>query len=509
METCLICGKEKKSKRALATHLQMVHHLKSKDYTIQYILKGEQPKCLLCNNEPRYVSFEFKQYCKEHKNIAETKGGKRGGRGAKLSLDVFEERLKEYCSLRNVEDLNNRYEDYISQNEKNIKVKCNKCEEELTTSLNYLRDHSSICGNCRDRSTSEETKGKISNTLTMKKEVFEKRVLNKCDTFKVLTKYEEYGSRKLQKKLKVECAKCGDITKRTLQQLDEGTLCWKCNPSSKPENEVAEWVESLGLDVVRNSRKIIAPKEIDIYIPSKKVAIEYNGLYWHSELNKEKSYHSDKSKACKDKGIFLFHVFSDDWEQKQDVVKSMIKNKLGLNKTKVAARKCKIIEQEKNKLMDKFFNDNHLLGHVQATKGFFLEYNDQVVAGITLRKPAHRKYKGSVEVARFTTKIDTTVQGGFSKLLKAAIKWAKDNGYEKVITYADLSHGNGNVYEKNGFTFLNETKLSYWYTDGISRYNRFKFRAQDGKTEKQVAEDNGVFKIFGCGNNLYELPLSP
>ena len=82
------------------------------------------------------------------------------------------------------------------------------------------------------------------------------------------------------------------------------------------------------------------------------------------------------------------------------------------------------------------------------------------------------------------------------------------NKYDKILTYADLRFGNGNVYSKNGFSFVKQTSIDYWYTDGKVRHFRFKYRAQPGKPEKQVAEENGVWKVFGCGSNLYEYRLN-
>ena len=69
---------------------------------------------------------------------------------------------------------------------------------------------------------------------------------------------------------------------------------------------------------MQNCRNIIAPLEIDIFIPSKNIAIEYDGLYWHSS-NKfsgrtiEKKYHLNKTEQCLKKGIKLIHIFENEW----------------------------------------------------------------------------------------------------------------------------------------------------------------------------------------------------
>ena len=112
-----------------------------------------------------------------------------------------------------------------------------------------------------------------------------------------------------------------------------------------------------------------------------------------------------------------------------------------------------------------------------------------------------------IEIARFSSALNTNIVGGFGKLLKEVKKWSISQGYTGILTYADLRFGKGDVYKINGFQLVGSTKSDYWYTDGKRRYNRFQYRAQPGKTEKQVAQEAGVYKIYGCGSNIYKLTL--
>lgn len=113
--------------------------------------------------------------------------------------------------------------------------------------------------------------------------------------------------------------------------------------------------------------------------------------------------------------------------------------------------------------------------------------------------------QGSV---RFAVKKFHHIPGAFSKLFKRAKNKTLYEDKSMIISYADLSYGDGSVYDKNGLKKVKDTKLNYWYTDGKKRYNRFKFRAQNGKSEKQIAKENNVEKIYGCGNSLYKKELS-
>jgi hypothetical protein len=160
----------------------------------------------------------------------------------------------------------------------------------------------------------------------------------------------------------------------------------------------------------------------------------------------------------------------------------------------------------------KFFDCSHISGNVPASKYFGLEYNGDIVAAISWRVPQQKKkwIKSNpdvIEIARYANKLYTNVRGGFSRLLKHSIDaWLiPETGYRRIISYCDLRFGYGNVYLQSGFSCVKEdTGINYWYTDGKIRYPRFKFRATKDKTEKEVAEENKVWKVFGCSNALYE-----
>lgn len=131
----------------------------------------------------------------------------------------------------------------------------------------------------------------------------------------------------------------------------------------------------------------------------------------------------------------------------------------------------------------------------------------KIVCALSLRKSFHSKYNGMIEIARFSSALNTNVVGGFGKLLKEVRKWAINEGYKNILTYADLRFGKGDVYKINGFDLIDTTNPDYWYTDTRKRYNRFQYRAQPGKSEKQVAHEAGVQKVYGCGSNIYILKL--
>ena len=293
--------------------------------------------------------------------------------------------------------------------------------------------------------------------------------------------------------------------------------CPKCrlHGTSKTEIEIADFVKNLNLDIICNKRIIIPPKELDIYIPKKNIAIEYHGLAIHSERNPfasifDKNCHFNKFQMCKEKGIRLIQFFEDEWRDKQNICKSMIKNVLGVIEKKINARDLIIVEDiDKNKIID-FINKNHLQGYQnkKPLKSFSLidSNTKEIFICITLRKP-FIKSENLIEIERECSKVDFLIRGGYSRLLKRIKYWAKQQEYEKIITYSDCRYSWGNIYKINNFSLIHHTGISYDYTNGQNRFGRFKFRAQDGKSEKQIAEENKVYKIYGAGNYLWELKL--
>tara|TARA_Y100000034_G_C6903063_1_gene418221 strand:+ start:1911 stop:3548 length:1638 start_codon:yes stop_codon:yes gene_type:complete len=310
---------------------------------------------------------------------------------------------------------------------------------------------------------------------------------------------DTYQDRRLSKLL-VRCNVCNIEQHKTLYSLEGVFACLHCKPlESKGQIEIFEFITSLGVTAVMSDRTIIKPKELDIVIPNKKLAIEFNGLFWHSEKYMNKSYHAQKTQTCKMAGYQLLHVFDDEWRKKQDIIKSMIRYKLGLCQRRIGARKCRIKNVNVSDRRQ-FFNENHIDGDTPSTCAIGLYLGNELLACLSLRRPFHKKWKDRLEIARFAQKRDTTVAGSLSRLTKVALQKTGKERKKGLISYVDTRYGNGQGYISAGFQKESETKGSFWWTDNYSRFNRFKFRADKlrGLTEKEVALEAGVMKIYGC-----------
>jgi len=291
-------------------------------------------------------------------------------------------------------------------------------------------------------------------------------------------------------------------------------VCIICNPisnnTSMGEKEIYNFIkESFNGEIIENDR--IENKEIDIYLPELKLGFEYNGLYWHSELNKPKNYHKIKSDFFNNIGINLIQIWEDDWEFKKDIVKSIIINKIGKSQ-KIYARNCEIKEITDNKLVRDFLIKNHIQGFVGSKIKLGLFLNNELVSLMTfgnLRKSLGQKsIDGSYELLRFCNKLNTSVIGGASKLFKYFI-----NNYpvKQVISYSDNSRGVGNLYKNLGFNLNKETDINYYWCKNGMRYYRFNFRKDKlikegydpNKTEVEIMHDRNYFRIFDCGSKKW------
>lgn len=316
--------------------------------------------------------------------------------------------------------------------------------------------------------------------------------------------------------LKFKCKKCGS---EFYAKHQDGThhRCPNCYPScggtSNDEKEIFEYITSLvDCEVKSNDRSIITPLELDIYIPDKKIAFEYDGLYWHSIACKEKNYHINKTKLCEEQGIQLIHIFENEWITKKNIVKSRIKNLISSNTSKIFARKCTIKEVDGMTSFD-FLDNNHIQGGIRSSINIGLYNKDDLVALMCFSKERFSK-KYEYELTRFCTKLDTSVIGGASRLMKY---FERTYHPKSIVSYADRRWSMGKMYENLGFTLDHVSPPCYWYfksNDEYKLHSRIKFQKHklskllenydESKSEMKNMIDNGWNAIYDCGNYVFK-----
>lgn len=276
---------------------------------------------------------------------------------------------------------------------------------------------------------------------------------------------------------------------------------------SKGELEIATWLTEQNVKVLSNYRSVIYPYELDIYLPDHNVAIEFNGLYWHSELQgKDKHYHNIKRELCESNGIRLIQVFEDEWYNKSDIVKSIIRNSIHQVDRRIFARKCKVESLDVTTARN-FIDQYHIGGYHSCSIKLGLYHDDELISVMTFSKGNHSRKGKGWEIDRYCSKAGIQVVGGASKLFKHFIL---DVDPSTVISYADLRYGTGNVYAKMGFTHDSDTVPNYWYfKDHLVRYHRFTLRkgVVDGDDSNSSEWENrvkqGWNRIWDCGSRKF------
>ena len=298
-------------------------------------------------------------------------------------------------------------------------------------------------------------------------------------------------------------------------------LCTNCYPiadnSSLMQIDLLNFIkDNYNGIILENSKNIINPYEIDIFLPELNLGIEFNGLHWHSDRYKNNDYHLKKWQKSIDNNINLITIWEDDWITKKDICKSFLLNKLNKTPNKIFARKCLIKEVSYND-SKVFLESNHLQGNSISSTRVGLYYNNELISLMTfgkLRLPLSGiNTENEYELIRFANKINTNCVGGASRLLSSFIKNYKP---KTMISYSDNLISNGNLYKKLGFEYSHTSNPGYWYIINEIREHRFNWRKSKlvsmgydkNKTEFEIMLENGYNKIFNAGNKKWILKLS-
>src|SRR4030067_351061 len=340
---------------------------------------------------------------------------------------------------------------------------------------------------------------------------FYKLLNNQKIISKVTASFNENEYIDVHKKYEFICNACkteflSDLTYGHIPRCPE---CYPLFSTSLLEKEVFKFLKTLNIIVKENQRDIIKPYELDLYLPDYNLAIEFDGLYWHSEIGgkKQSKYHLGKTEECLKKGIQLIHIFEDEWLDKQEIIKSIILSKLG-QCDKLYAREAEFIEVEEER-GQKFLKENHLQGENNRILRFFgLIHKQELVQLLGIGNPRYSN-NNNYELIRSCTLLNTKVVGGFEKLMKnIPLKGS-------IISYVDRRYFNGNSYKY--WNYEGKTSSNYYYMDAknyINKQSRLKFQKHklpelfpnvydNNLTEWEIMQLAGYDRIWDCGNLVY------
>jgi DNA-directed RNA polymerase subunit RPC12/RpoP len=327
---------------------------------------------------------------------------------------------------------------------------------------------------------------------------------------------EEYEGNKRAKPYPFKCMICSTEFEG---KFYNGRIpaCPTCNPysMSKGEQEIASYLKDT-YEVIQNTRSLIGPYEVDIYIPEKRLAIEYNGVYWHSKNGgapKPDNYHQIKYILCKNVGVTLLQFFDDEWHNKKEICLSIINSKLGIFNKVIGARKCSL-KRVSPSTQREFLELNHIQGYSPSSIAYGLFYDKELIALGCFSKSRYNK-KYIYELLRFATKIGFRVQGGLSKIIA---EFQNNYSTSNLISYCDKRLFTGKSYESVGFKKIDESEPNYYYMHTSNykiRYSRIKFQKHKLKNLLEVYDSklsewenmkiNGYDKIYDAGMFVFGL----
>jgi len=297
--------------------------------------------------------------------------------------------------------------------------------------------------------------------------------------------------------------------------LDSCPYC--SGESNKYEDFLGEFLVSINVPYERNNRKILQGKEIDFFLSHKNIAIEVDGLYYHStKFIKRSDYHLAKTNMCKQQGISLIHVFGDEILFNIKSLKNRLRSVLGKNKHTVYGRKCEVYPIT-SAVKSKFLKKYHIQGDCNSSINLGLFYKKRLLSVMTFGKKrvstGHKGIDGEFELYRFCSIYNFNILGGASKLLSYFEKYYQPT---EIISFCDLRYTSTlkrNLYESLGMKLCKQTLPNYWIVRGNKREHRFSYRKSvlhkklslfdPLLSETQNLEQNNIFKIYDCGNLLY------
>ena len=267
--------------------------------------------------------------------------------------------------------------------------------------------------------------------------------------------------------------------------------------------ELVDFFQSLNVKHIVNDRS--HGFELDIFIPEHKLAVEFNGVYWHSELFQDKDKHQKKSLECMKLGIKLVHVWEDDWcdPVKRGIILNKLSYMVGAGE-RVYARKCSVIQLSNDAFVD-FCSKHHIQGGLNSSLSYGLLYKGELVAVM-----GFKVVKGIHHLTRMASSM--SVVGGASKLLS---HFMKNNQWTEIETFASLDYSHGGVYHNLGFTQDGITPPNYWYVINKVRQSRQKFMKHKLKNKLKVYDEtltehenmrlNGLYRVYDAGSISFSM----
>lgn len=543
LNTCLLCSKGPfKNYAGLSKHLCQAHSdISTQEYYDRFLKKPGEGICIRCGNPTAFsgrLNRGYYTHCSKAcaagdtgriDKIKSTKLTLHGSEGYNNHDKISATKLARYgdTNYANGDQIRSTKAKRYGISGFNNPEKRKATKEAKYGSANYVNTEK--CAQTKlERHGSRTYNNQAKIHATKLKRYGDPNYLNRTKGYETyvrntISKYQEAAGEQCRildytnREFICECPTCGTrfnipVTTGYMRLFRYGIkLCTVCNPAetsrSHEENSLFDYVSGLIKDeaTLKSDRMTIPGNELDIYVPSRNLAIEFDGLYWHNELRKAPTYHLRKTEACEKNGIQLIHVFEDEWTYRKDIVKSRIAGILGLN-TSIFARNCELRELPSREA-DDFLESNHLQGKCTSKWRYGLFYENELVAVMTF---GTGRFSDCTELLRFCTKKFYHVIGGASKLFRHFTEVHPE--INEIVSFADRRWSTKDAfYPKLGFTLDGSTRPSYYYVVNNIRRNRMDFTKKSlvaagfdsSMSEHDIMLSRKIYRVYDCGNWRY------
>lgn len=379
------------------------------------------------------------------------------------------------------------------------------------------------CGSLRKGPTAQSH----INTATTKRNRAQAQYVNRArKVHGVKYEYDVSDYSGMNGRIKIECPRHGWQGVPAGHHIYNGRGCPRCGQKSAPEDALASFL-SVFTAVEQRNRTLIGPKEVDIYLPDHKLAVEYCGMYWHSHGDKDderknKQRHAEKHHLCAEQGVRLLTIYETEWLERPQMVKRLLRNAIGRSRGKLMARKCELRKptiQEARAFYEKY----HPQGSTGTGDNFGLYHNDRLVACMRFTFGGNDRGHGARgrqwTLSRYATRLP--VAGAASRLFKVFVKEHNPN---EVKSFSDNRLFDGGMYEHLGFVLEADVPADYqvWSLKvGLrpkSHYQRRLIPARlqeygvkdhfdpkhDPRTEAEITYAMGARRIYDCGKKRWQ-----
>jgi len=515
---CSICNIEV-SNKGISSHLRRRHQTSNQEYYDQFIKKLNEGICPICGKATKFdtILTGYRKYCStrclnlDPETRAKIEKTSIERYGVKCNLNLEETKKKANINSQSKESKTKRAKTNVEKyGTENVYASEQVKEKIRQTNLErYGVDYSWQSDDVKEKSkvtslakygTEHPQQSDVvkQHTRQLKQSRLQEFMIqNDCiSRNEVIQKYG-FGWTFIVDKINVHPIYCGNNAFIKNSELINIQKYSEINhyQSSLFETEVIDYIKSIySGKVIANTRDILKPYELDVYIPDKHIAIECNGTFWHDAEHKNKTYHIDKSKSCRDKGIRLIHIYEWEWSNYPNKIKQLLNISLG-SVSKIYARQCEV-RLISNQEAKPFNEATHLQGHRNAQVTYGLFYEDELVQLMSFSKTRYNrniKNDSEWEIIRGCPGSNNIVIGGVSRLFK---HFVADYTPSKVFSYCDFNKFDGKSYLALGMTFIGYTGPNKWWI-----IDRNTVIERNPKHYQKLKDNN---KIWGSGSLKFE-----